>query len=170
MTLLARLDKSETRVLCGVVDCGAEVARVVDVERGNVTLPLRSVRAVWFGPGWHPREDGVWALTARAARELRRQHMLGGGRLLGARGRPGETKLKRAFAFDGDRYQVENHQTGPAGWLPENLPADVVCSVCGSRQTLAPATLRVTANRRPGTWPSTKLPGQTGVTTFCGCF
>lgn len=158
MTLLARLDKSGTRVLCGVVGaCRGELARVENVPRGTTcdakpvgvdfsAPPSRTphVRAVWFGPGWDMRADGTWALTERAKRELRRLQTQGAGatgRLLGVR-----------------KVPDERHDTGGVhGWLPWDLPADAVCPLCASRQTLDPAALRVTANDRGGR-PEPKTP------------
>ena len=63
--MAARLSKDGLRVLCCVIDCGTELAWVLDA-------PIwRSGRMVWFGPGWSNRqEDDVWTTATR--RNLRR--------------------------------------------------------------------------------------------------
>ncbi len=53
----ARLDKTGLRVLCGVIDCGTELALVLEV---GVSTKDGWPRAVWFPPGWSVRKDGVW--------------------------------------------------------------------------------------------------------------
>lgn len=121
-TLNARLDKpTEKRVLCGVHDCRGELARVEEPEVAR--------RLVWFGPGWEPRTDGVWASTRRAAMKTRRgqlQHY-----------RPGKPTRRHGGWRNGGEL---------SGWLPYNLPVQAKCPVCGQVQplTLGCSTSRLT--------------------------
>lgn len=136
--LYARLDRTERRVLCGVIDCGAEIARVVDEYTKGRVFPGEppNYRAVWMGPGWDIRPDGVWALTSRAKRQMRRAQLTGCGGLTGSRKTP----------VDSYREKAKGHVQG---WLAYDLPFDVICPQCGSRQTIDPKTLNVTPNRLP---------------------
>jgi len=123
--MLARLSKDGLRVLCGNGnDCGAEIAWVL--EHG-IWTDGRWQRAVWFPPGWAAREDGVWTLTERAAKRVRR------GQAPADRRQPGNIMGARAPA---------NYGKGPTGWHP-SLPAGVICPDCGFRQTLDPDVLAV---------------------------
>ncbi len=64
---IARLDKKTGyRVLCGVLDCGADVASVVLVSPINL-------RVACFDPGWQRRQlDGIWELSRHAKANLQR--------------------------------------------------------------------------------------------------
>ena len=117
--LKARLDKSGWRVLCGNgADCGAELAWVLEI---GVYADGRWQRAVWFPPGWAARQDGVWALTERAA------------------------KRRRKGQVPADRQPMREVEA--EGQLPWNLPVEAVCPDCGFQQTLDPAILRVNPNK-----------------------
>lgn len=74
--LYARLDKSGTRVLRGA--CRRDIARVwlVGADLGGINSPQR-VRAVWFGPGWQRRSDGVRELTRHARLHARHRRVVG---------------------------------------------------------------------------------------------
>lgn len=126
MTLYARLDKTtEKRVLCGLQDCRGELARVEE----PATSPGECPRKVWFGPGWEPRADGVWASTRRAAMKVRRGQL--------QHNRPGKPTRRHGGWRNGGEL---------SGWLPYNLPVQAKCPVCGQVQTLDPGVLHVSAH------------------------
>jgi len=142
--LTARLSKDGSRVLCHIVDCGCEIAWVL--ERG-VYVDGRWQRAIWFPPGWAPRPDGVWAFTKRAAKRERK------GQLPTLHRQPSRRPWK-----DGHEPLVSfspawSDDNGPTGFLPCNLPVEAKCPnrKCGFRQTLDPDVLRVNPNSPPST-------------------
>jgi len=64
VALYARPSEDGQRVLCGVKDCGRELAWVLE---GGVRG--EKVRVVWFGPGWIVRaDDGVWVFKEKGSR------------------------------------------------------------------------------------------------------
>jgi len=128
--LKARLDKTGLRVLCGVKDCGYELAWVL--ERG-VYAEGRWQRGLWFGPGWAPRADGVWSLTPRAMRRRRR----------------GQAPAHRRADAGGKIV----------GMIPVNLPIEAVCPDCDFRQQLAPDILGVHPLPFAGLWSPCMKPG-----------
>jgi len=111
--MFARLDKTEHAVLCGALDCGFTLGRVLRHEGWT---------RVWLGQGWTPRrDDGVWVLSRRAAERLRQPRADGSRRLplvkRGAHPREGRVLL----------------------WLPQ----EIGCLGCGSRQVLDGVRLKV---------------------------
>jgi hypothetical protein len=132
---LARLHpKNDTRVICGMLGCGADIATVTErvstleetvvVEQGRSVTRLKvgeKIRLLFFPPGWARRDqDGVWRLTNHARRQIE----------LGYRPKLRRGNLRAA----GKTRQVP---MGPP------LPVRVECSTCGSFQTLDAARLRV---------------------------
>lgn len=95
--LKARLDKSRTRVLCGMIDCGKTIARVVDRD---------GERVVWFGPGWVMKRDGSWAFSERAQRRVRR----------------GKTPEARAVS-----HGIQLEHRAVLGFVPRRLPVLAQC-------------------------------------------
>ena len=113
--LATRLDKGGGRVICGMRDCGAELARIVEVLHEDQPL-----RLAYFPLGWRPRaSDGTWALTRHAAERMRR-------------GRPPAYARRPAWP-DGRRI---------LGVRLDAATAQAVCPACGSIQTLAAEALR----------------------------
>jgi hypothetical protein len=149
MTLYARLDTTRNRVLCGVVDCGTELAQITD-DQDNPGLGFG--RFLVFGPGWRPRGkrpqgtqwtpyglDGVWELNRRGQGRRRYQG-------------PDLTHRDRIARQQGDRRgrplrpQDDRSLWGNAPW---NLPIDAACPSpgCGMRQTMDPQRLEVDPHR-----------------------
>jgi hypothetical protein len=116
--LTARLSSDGSRVLCHIVDCGAEIAWVLEV---GVYADGRWQRGLWFPPGWTTRPDGVWVWTARSV------------------------KRRRKGQAPADRQPMRGLR--PEGQLPWNLPVEAKCPDCGFPQTLDPAVLRVNPNK-----------------------
>jgi hypothetical protein len=151
MTLRARLDRTGARVICGVIDCGKDLARVVEGKQVDYLFRKDEIvrRAVAFPPGWFPKGgtpltpdeealdiysrargiDGVWQLTKR---NLRREHRAGSNPPH-ARTRP---QQRRGF---GPGLLVE-------GLVPWDLPVNAKCSACGFVQILDPDELRVSSH------------------------
>jgi hypothetical protein len=98
---------------------------------------------VYFETGWMPRPDGVWALSSRIPRQVRRGHRLGFRRIP-----------------PGLEDQVVAGQR--VGTLPEMLPIEAVCSNagCGQRQTLDCIALRALVGAQEGHAHSVDLPRQ----------
>lgn len=65
--MAARLSKDELRVLCAMVDCGTELATILE---SGVWTKGGWQRAVWFPPGWSVRPDGVWHQPRTKQRRL----------------------------------------------------------------------------------------------------
>jgi len=127
MALKARLDKSGLRVLCGVRDCGTKLCWVLAPIVGGR-------RVLFFLPGWTRRDDGVWAMTARAVRRVRQ------GR------RPADRSWYSAITLSGSR-----DERAPRGIIPycvADRPLEAVCPSCGFRQVLDPDPLNVVLGER----------------------
>ena len=60
-TLMARLSKTEDRVLCGRINCGADIAVVVQCY----AIGGNEFSVLFFPFGWSQRDDGVWVLSRR---------------------------------------------------------------------------------------------------------
>ncbi|MFN0071384.1 MAG: hypothetical protein ACKVVP_07850 [Chloroflexota bacterium] len=123
MAPYARLDKTGRRVLCGVTDCGCQLAFVVKPRpqgRSGDPSPM-----VAFGPGWTLGNDGVWTLSRRALRA---------------------TRAGRAPTWR--RPPIQHHDTAGLafGIAPYDLPAEARCPACGLRQTLDSDQLNVDRN------------------------
>ena len=59
------------RVLCGVIDCGADIASVVVLQLAPYPTSYEP-RVACFAPGWHRRHDGTWELSRHAKANLQR--------------------------------------------------------------------------------------------------
>lgn len=115
MATMMKARRKDLRILCAVVDCGTELAWVLE----DATLP-RKGSMVWFGPSWSTRqEDDVWTTATR--RNIKRLQ-----------------QGRHAYR----RRRLAGDDSGPQGWVPF-LPCDAICPVCGSRQTLDHTTLGV---------------------------
>jgi len=132
--LKARLSKDAWRILCGVKDCGCELAFFqlesrADELRGRYIHPDDSI-IMLFGAGWAQRaDDGVWVLTRHAQRRVRR------GQKPANRARPRRKTLGISF------------KTDTVGFQPNTLPAEAICPDCGFRQTLDPDVLLIPMRR-----------------------
>lgn len=70
--VMARLDWSMgCRVMCGVIDCGADIASVVVVQIAPYPSSYEP-RVACFAPGWQRRHDGIWELSRHAKANLQR--------------------------------------------------------------------------------------------------
>ncbi len=70
--VMARLDWAMgCRVLCGVIDCGADIASVVVLQLAPYPTSYEP-RVACFAPGWQRRQDGIWELSQHAKANLRR--------------------------------------------------------------------------------------------------
>jgi hypothetical protein len=166
MTLYARLDKTQDRVLCGVVDCGAELAQITEVQNDT---GLGSGRFLVFGPGWRPRGerppgaqwlpyglDGVWELNRRGQRRRRYQgpDLMHGERIAHQQGDRRGRPL---------RPQDDNVLWGNAPW---NLPLEAACPGCGMRQTIDPDRLAVDPHRDARRHSVAGIPGEIPPESF----
>ena len=146
--LKARLDKKTGhRAVCGRMDCGADIAIVVEcrVSEEFVEEPVDTgfrLRVLCFEPGWIQRRDGVWQLSAHSQRSLRR---LDSGKVSRARmlGRRGGTSV------EGRRVHC---LVRPA------LPARAKCPRCGFIQTLDAQRLRSSNPLAPLYWAAVESP------------
>lgn len=120
--LKARLDRSGSRVMCGVVDCGQQLGKVIErfPWRDNPYSP----RGLCLGPGYREDEHGIWSLSSRANKRFRQ------GKL------PRESRNPLA----GSHHE---HDARLFGRRPFCLPADIRCPKCGFVQSLDPDALRV---------------------------
>ncbi len=127
--LKARLDKRGTHAVCGVIDCGYQLARVVD-SRGVFHGLRYAPRAVCFGPGWRV-SNGHWRVSNEARERIR------------SRRRPREK-----------RQPVEGHHVddgklvGKLAWVS---PALVTCPRCGFVQELDFDSLSAVSETSDGT-------------------
>ena len=70
--VLARLDTIlGCRVLCGVIDCGADIASVVVLQLAPYPTSYEP-RVACFAPGWQRRHDGTWEISRHAKANLQR--------------------------------------------------------------------------------------------------
>jgi hypothetical protein len=163
MPLYASLDSTGYRLLCGVLDCGTEMAQVAEDHGGD--LGLGSGRFLVFGPGWRPRGrrppgimwnayglDGVWELNRRGQGRRRYQGL-------------DLTHEQRIARQQGDRRgrplrpQDDRELWGMAPW---NLPLEAACPSpgCGMRQTLDPVRLEVDPHRDAKRHSVAGIPGE----------
>ena len=117
-TLMARLSKKEDRVLCGRINCGADIAVLVECS----TIFGEEFSVLCFPSGWSQRDDGVWVLS-RHAISARKKAMRG----------------KRPFPSRA--LSRRGHELGEYGKLLHALkrpdvPALAICPTCGFMQTL----------------------------------
>lgn len=116
----ARLNSAGTHAVCGVIDCGTQIAYVShptanDIaefkERGETPLSC-----LQFLPGWAPRKDGVWSLSNYARRRLITRR---------------SAKVRRYPQNDGTGAlrSVMNSSY-------EMLPIEAKCAKCGFRNVL----------------------------------
>lgn len=116
MELMTRLDKTGTRFLCGMLDCGASLAWALEPNATHLG-------GLWFPPGWSWRKDGLWVFSRRGDRRLRK-------------GQPPQAR----------RWFANQDVAGPIGWLAElSRPVRARCYVCGMIQEFdrtAPAVAR----------------------------
>lgn len=98
MTLYARVNTAGDTIVCGNVDCGEEIAWLLE-PRGRATQ-----RFIWFPPGWSRRLDGVFVLNQKALTRLAGGHA--------------------AVA----RFSVAGHPTGggPVGLRPDAFPLEAI--------------------------------------------
>ncbi len=116
----ARLDRKGRRVLCG--DCDAYLAKVTDVF--STGRPRKSYRRIAFPAGWIRREeDGVWTLS-RHANQKRAQ----------LRGSSFRRPLKATLEMAERWPELMPHRQAEVPVL--DLPAEVICPGCRTRQVL----------------------------------
>ena len=122
--VMARLDWAMgCRVLCGVIDCGADIASVVVLQIAPYPQSYEP-RVACFAPGWQRRHDGIWELSRHAKANLRR-----------SRRRPPPNKesypypkplLSRRPTGLGKESQLLRHAL-----KRPHLPARAKCEACG---------------------------------------
>ena len=70
----ARLNSARTHAVCGVTDCGAQIAYVGQPTTDDIAEFKRRgetpLSCLQFLPGWAPGKDGVWSLSNYARRRL----------------------------------------------------------------------------------------------------
>jgi hypothetical protein len=140
--LLARLDRTGKRVLCGVRDCGDDIARVIEDPR---RWPLTNIsepgifRVLLALEGW-TTDGGELRKSTRAKKRE-------------AQGK--DASLRRAY-----RPSATDRRANP-GERPIGLPIRAECAKCGSWQTLDATALRVDGIRwrpSPPTVPQVDAP------------
>lgn len=127
--LLARLHKNDYRVLCGHVECGADIAVVVRYHVVDESSPddEADIRVLCFEPGWYQREDGIWALSRHAQKDVKR-----------AAGQwqpyPRYLRSRRGWMANGSERQTLR--------MPVDMPVLAQCWRCGHTQLLEFEALR----------------------------
>ena len=129
----ARLDREERRVFCG--ECNTYLAKVEKFFR-STERSRRRYRCVAFPAGWKRRgEDGVWTLSRHAEKKRDSFHGISFRRA---------DKVLEKLAQGRSALMPRRHYNVPV----HDLPAEVICRSCQTRQVLDPEVLRVEP------WPS----------------
>lgn len=124
----ARLDLSGYRVLCAVIDCGAELGKIYFL--GAPHQP----RGLVLEPGYGADQQGVFRYRPHAARRVRYTAPDGS--------HPRRAESRRPNAYHTARGAlVRSHRREAV--VPSNLPRAIACQRCGMRQTLDPEALAV---------------------------
>jgi hypothetical protein len=135
VTLYARL-KSDAlgprgipwyRALCGLRDCGTELAELAALDE-HADEHLRRLadgggRVLQMSPGLVRDADGVWQLSRHAVGRLRR------------RMRPKTARPPQATE-PGEVVRFDNGRSGLDRRACARPPVEVRCPACGSRQTI----------------------------------
>ena len=123
--LFARFDKRKEWVLCAVLDCGGQLARVLLRSAPSLVLPPGLTlpgRLLVFPPGWAMQRDGIWGLSGRAKDRIRRGQ------------RP---PLRMSHGFSHGLHEFEDLAYFPA------LPC---LAICPRRHSVIPACSGFTKN------------------------
>ena len=141
--VMARLDRVfGFRVLCGVIDWGADIAYVVVVQLAPWPSSYEP-RVACFAPGWQRRHDGTWELSRHSKANLQR-----------IRRQPPRPK-KEHYPYPKPLLSRRPTGLGKESQSPRHalkrpqLPAQARCQTCGFINVLEAARLDSIDPRSP---------------------
>ena len=136
--LSARLDRKGFRVICGLQDCGADIAAIVILYWfGMVDVDVEGIRCVCFTPDWYQRKgDGVWVMSDRATKTKKKV-------LLGIHPQTRRPLARRGSGIDKETGERSHELKRP------HLPAKAKCPSCGFPNTLRAEALGSIDPRSP---------------------
>ena len=158
-TIVARLDKTGLRVLCGRPNCGRELAQITVmpgvVFHGIGTTELTGFtahqtrpdeRQVRFEPGWQQEESGLWSTTKRARQREDRSRYLatGNGTVLPEVAARARERLASGKAL-ANRRPIPRQLVGGFGQANHHvaLPTEARCPDCHGINRLESGSLRI---------------------------
>lgn len=154
--IYARLDKKTAlRILCGrgATECDGQLA-VVECANTALCDVDEARRYLFFLEGWLPREDGVWAMTPHATKQVLRgwrpsfHRSPNGIRKMPAGDPAFEKTASETGIKDAEQWLRKQARQRSAGHRVTALPVKAKCPKCGWLQTLDAAKLELDATER----------------------